>query len=332
MTRGRTFYPDRRNVLRAAAIALATPSLGWGAEAQTRKVPVVGFLAPRPLNTSAYPELRSHLQDLGYVDGISLRLVGRSGDASLDLDALSGFAADLVREGADVIVTQGRLATLAARRATDRIPIVILGAGGADEFVSNLSRPEGNITGFVLRQDKTDVKLVEILRQAVPQVSKLAILKSHDGGSRSARAIAEVAGAYNIDTFVVDVASVDNLERAFASMAAQQANGLLFIVTSSLFPFREQIASLALTHRLPATASSPAFATAGFLITYYADERDFPRQAAGYVDRLIKGAKPADLPVQEPTLFKMVVNLKTAAKLGLTVPPLLLAQADELIE
>jgi len=318
-------------------LALVTCSTATAADTAAR-VYKIGFLG----QTSATDllrqigALRQGLRDLGYQEGRTLAIEYRW--AERKLDRLPGLAAELVALQVDIIVTHGSPGSRAAKQATSTIPIVIavIGDPVANGLVASLSRPGGNITGLVLQEFETTVKWFELLNQVVPNASRLGLLDV-PGIEQTATAIAvaakedSAARSLGLDIQRVTVREPNDLHQAFAVLA-QRAVGAVVVPNSSLLnPLGAQIAELAAKHQLP-TIGSSLFARAGGLLAYGPDGADMYRRAAGYVDMILKGARPADLPMEGPPKFELIVNLKTAQALGLTIPPSILARADQKIE
>jgi putative ABC transport system substrate-binding protein len=280
--------------------------------------------------------LRQRLRDLGYEEGRTLVMEYRW--AERKLDRLPALAAELVDLKVDIIVTHGSPGSRAAKQATTTIPIVIAVVGDpvGSGVVASLSRPGGNVTGLVLQEFETSVKWLERLKQLAPQASQVGWL---DVPGVEIRQVAEAerkkedaaARSLGLEIQRVIVRGTNDLSQAFATLEQQGAHALVVPNTSLLNALGTQIASLAVKHRL-LTVGPSAFAQAGGLLGYGPDGADMYRRAAGYVDTILKGAKPADLPMEGPPKFELIVNLKTARALGLTIPPSVLAQANQRIE
>ena len=274
------------------------------------------------------------LRNLGYRVGENVVIEYRF--ANGEMERLPALAADLVRLGVDVIVT-GNASAAATMQATATIPIVV--PNSADPvsagLVASLARPGGNVTGFA--QDtggEINGKRLELLKETLPSLLRVGILLNPDFAPNRSRltSIREAAQMLGLTLIPVEARGLDALEQAFATMVRERARGLVVLGDSVLFNYRGQIGEMALRNRLPGVSSVREFAEAGLLMTYGVDPRDLHRRSAVLVDKIFKGAKPADLPVEQPTKFELVVNLKTARALGLDVPPTLLARADEVIE
>jgi putative ABC transport system substrate-binding protein len=248
---------------------------------------------------------------------------------------LPALAADLVSRKVDVFVTQGGASSaIAAKNATSTIPIVFTNVGDPIGLglVASLARPGGNLTGFTELSVELEPKRLELLCELVPQAVVIALLVNPDNGSAAeqhVRAAEEAARTKGVRLVVLKASSDGEIEAAFAQL---QAGGFLVVTDPFFLSRRDQLVALAARHAVPAIYGNPGLVAAGGLISYGADTGALFRQAGIYAGRILKGAKPADLPVQQPTAFKLVVNLKTAKALGLTIPPSILARADEVIE
>jgi len=294
---------------------------------------VTGLAADDPEWKARLGAFLQGLQQLGWTDGRNVRIDTRFGSAT-DADRLRRSAAELVALAPDVILAGGTTAVPVLQQATRTVPIVFantvdpLGLG----LVASLTRPGGNTTGFMSTEFGLSAKWLELLKQIAPRVTRAAVVRN----PRSAlvgqfAAIQSVAPSFGVELTPVESRDADELERGIAAFARGSNNGL--IVTGQMGQVqRDLIIALAAQHRLPAVYPFRSFVTAGGLTSYGVDQAEPYRQAAGYVDRILKGEKPADLPVQAPTQYELVINLKTAKALGLTVPPNLLATADEVIE
>jgi putative ABC transport system substrate-binding protein len=248
--------------------------------------------------------------------------------------------ANLVRRGVEVIVARGPVAIRAAREATTTVPIVMSAADDpiADGFVGTLARPGGNITGIANIVSDLDGKRLDLLREAIPGLARVGVLTNPtmQGPSRNRELIAGLhaaARARGVELQIFEVARTDEIPGAFAAIARARVGALLVRAdTQVLEPNRSMVAALAIRHRLPAMYPWHFYAEVGGLMAYASSIPDFHHRSAWYVDRILKGAKPGDLPVERPTTFELVINLKTAGLLGLTLPPSLLARADEVIQ
>ena len=324
---------DRRAFLGTLAGGLlASP---FAAEAQqAAKVARIGILA---LDRAAAPHnleaLRQGLRDLGYVEGRNAVIEYR--DAEGKSERLPALAAELVALKVDVIVAPATPHALAAKQATRTLPIIFIGVADpvTSGLVTSLARPGGNITGLSALAPELVGKGLEQLKQAVPGVSRVAVLWQPGGqGERTAKDMlkgAEVAArALGVRLQVVEARGPEDFDRAFSDMTTARAGALTVIGTVMFFNERRRFVDLAAKHRLPAVYPWRDYVDAGGLMSYGPNLVDMWRRAATYVDRILKGAKPADLPVEQPTKFELVINLKTAKALGLTIPPSVLARAD----
>jgi putative ABC transport system substrate-binding protein len=299
-------------------------------------IPRIGLLftgAPPPESNRAVEAFRRGLRDLGYVEGRTIMLEYRWAPEG-GYDRIPDLAADLVRLGVDVIVAQTNTHALAAKRATATIPIVFGAVSDPVEsgLVASLARPGGNVTGSSLLAPEVVRKLLEFLREVVPAASRVAVLEDPEGSVRSRREAEAAAQVLGLRLQRLDVRDPKELDQAFRAAMAARAQAVITIPSSFFARHRARVAELALKSRLPAVSIETGFVEAGGLLSYGPDIPDRFRRAATYVDKILKGAKPADLPVEQPTKFDLIVNLKTAKALGLTIPPAVLARADRVIE
>jgi putative ABC transport system substrate-binding protein len=300
---------------------------------QTRKVPRIGILDFFPSAASAdfIEPFQQGLRELGYVDGRNIHVEYHSADQRNDLVIM--LAADLVRRQVDIIVASATPAAHAAKNATTTIPIVMSVADPlATGLVANLARPSGNVTGITSTGPDLAAKRLELLRDLRPGLARVAFLgAANDPNTRTfLDATQSAAVAIGVRLQPLLVIGPEEFEAAFAAMIRERADGL--IVQPLFLGHRAKLVELAVRHRLPMIADQPSFAVAGGIVAYGVDRRVYYRRLAYYVDKILKGAKPADLPVEQPTKFMLVINLKTAKAIGLTVPPTLIARADEVIE
>ena len=316
------------------ALLLALP---FTAEAQAPpKIPRIGFLSPLT-RTTEDARLIAFLQglgELGYVDGRTIAIEYRF--AENRPERLPALAAELVASKVEVIVTAGPAATEAAKQATSTIPIVfgVSGDPVASGLVAGLARPGGNITGPTSIAPEVVGKQLELLKEVVPRISRVALLTnpSNPGHPIVVRQAEGAAKALGLQLHVVPARVPSELDAAFARMRGLRVDGALVVRDAMVFAQRNEIAALAARSRLPAVYGFRENAEAGGLMAYGANVPLLYHRAATYVDKILKGAKPATLPVEQPTRFELVINLKTAKALGLTIPPALLARADEVIE
>ncbi|HSE47044.1 MAG TPA: ABC transporter substrate-binding protein [Gemmatimonadales bacterium] len=328
---------DRRTFLGTLAGGLLAGSVGARAQ-QAVKPPRIGYLHP---NLAASPHLteafRQGLHDLGYVDGRNVVIEYR--DAEGTFERLPALAAELVALKVDVIVASGTLAALAAKHATSDIPIVFPTVGDpvTDGLVISLARPGGNVTGLSNLTPELVGKCLEVLRQAIPAVSQVAILWQPNGfvarTRRDVRKGAELAGrALVMRLQFVEARAPEDFERAFSDMTRARAGAVIVVTTAMFLQQRRRLVELAAKSRLPAVYGSRESVDAGGLMSYGPNFADSFRRSATYVDKILKGAKPGDLPVEQPTKYELVINLKTAKALDLTIPPALVQRADQVIE
>jgi ABC-type uncharacterized transport system substrate-binding protein len=278
--------------------------------------------------------LREALQGLGYVEGKNVTYFGRWAEAKRD--RLPGLAAELVGLKPDILVTRGGPAAEAARQATTTIPIVISGAGDAvgTGLISSLAHPGGNITGITDQAAELSAKRLELLKDAVPRASRIAVLWNADDLAMTLRyrEVERAARVLRVTVQPLGVREPEDFDTAFAAMTRDRPDAF-FLVTDALTTLnRKRIIDFAATHRIPAMYEFDFLVRDGGLMSYGWNFDDALRRAAVYVDKILKGAKPADLPVEQPTKFALVINLKTAKALGLTIPPAVLARADEIIQ
>ena len=326
--------------MKCAALTIAVAlAVGFHATPLTAQVPPAGKVyrlgmlsggktPPGPMSlTALLPDTLAALRALGYEDGRNIVLEARFADGQVD--RLPVLAAELVQLRVDLIYTRGSPATRAAKAATATIPILFsIGADPVENgLVASWARPGGNLTGFAIADD-LDVKRLEYLKRAVPRAVRIAVIKTSGDAMEAVRDAARVLG---VQVQWLEARGAGDFASAFAAASSGRAEALLVQDNQWVVSYLPQIAKLAAQHKLPAIAWQPEFVKAGGLL-YYADGGADPRQRAAYVDRILKGAKPADLPVQLSTKFELVINLKTAKALGLDVPATLLARADEVIE
>jgi putative ABC transport system substrate-binding protein len=326
----------RREFITLLGGAAAWPLAARAEQAeQVRRIGVLSFSSMQDLATQArFAALQQGLQQLGWTDGHNLRIDYRW--AAGDADNLHRYAGELVKLEPDAIVANGSAAVALLLQATRAVPIVFtdvpdpIGAG----FVDGMAKPGHNVTGFMLFEYGMSGKWLELLKQIAPDVTQVAVLRdpSMTAGVAQFAAIQAVAPLMKVELRPFDVRDPPEIERAFVSAAAGSNGGLIVTSSPSASGHRELIVRLAASHRVPAVYSFRYYVTDGGLMSYGPDPIDPLRRVAGYVDRILKGEKPGDLPVQAPNKYELVLNLKTAKALGLTVPPSLLARADEVIE
>ncbi len=326
---------DRRTFLASTgAVLLAAP---LAAEAQQAgKAYRIGMLetTSAALNAANLDALRKGLGELGYAEGQNLEIVYRSSDGRDE--RFPDLASELVRLKVDLILTRGTQPALAAKNATGTIPVVMAASGDpvATGIVASLARPGGNVTGLSTLTNEIYGKRVELLREMVPRLTHIAALFNMSNSSipPAWKEVETAARSLRIQPQLLDVRTPEDLGRAFDAAIRQRADALVVGVDGLTLANRRPIVDLAAKHRLPAIYASGEFVDAGGLVVYGVSYPDLYRRAAVYVDKILKGAKPADLPVEQPTKFELVINLKTAKALGLTIPPSVLGRADEVIQ
>jgi putative ABC transport system substrate-binding protein len=280
--------------------------------------------------------LQEALQQLGWSNGRNIRFEYRWADGKDD--SAQQFAKELVELGLDAIVGQGTISARALQRATQTIPVVFVQVTNpvAAGFITSLAHPAGNITGFSMYEPDIGTKWVQILKEIAPGVARVAVLFNPETapgrGVYFERAIEAASPALALKPFAVPVHDAAEIERAIDAIAQEPNAGLVVPPDATTYVHKELVVRLTEERRIPAIFSQRFFAAAGGLVCYGVDTAELFRQAAAYVDRILRGAKPSDLPVQAPTKFELIINIKTAKTLGLTVPPTLLASADEVIE
>jgi putative ABC transport system substrate-binding protein len=330
----------RRELITLLGGAVATPAVAWplAARAQQgermRRIGVLMHLAANDQEgQTRFTAFLQGLQQLGWIDGRNVRIDTRWGANDADRRK---YAAELAALAPDVILASTTLAMVALQQATRTVPVVfsnVADAVGAG-FVESLARPGGNVTGFTLFEYSLSGKWLELLKEIAPRVTRAAVIRdsANPAGIGQFAVIQSVAPSFKVEVSPVVVRDAGEIERAVTTFA-RSPNGGLIVLGSALGAVQSDlIVTLAARHRLPAVYPFRFFVTGGGLISYGPDTIDPYRRAAGYVDRILKGAKPADLPVQAPVRYELVINLKTAKALGLEVPPMLLARTTEVIE
>jgi putative tryptophan/tyrosine transport system substrate-binding protein len=294
----------------------------------------IGVLSPAgSLSTKAFDSLRKGLRELGYIEGANITIEYRL--AAGDYGQLPAMAADLVRLPVDLIVTDSGIATQIAQQASRAIPIVAATAGSdpvATGLAASLAHPGGNVTGFTGGDIELSGKRVELLREVLPAVSLIGALRNPAAPMSSLQATEEAARALGLQLRPIAVATPGELLAGFEAAIAGGAAALVVLPDGMFWNERGRIVALAAQYRVPVIYEEREYANDGGLISYGRNVSENFRQAAGYVDKILKGAKPGDLPVEQPTRFELVVNLNTATALGLTIPPSILARANEVIE
>jgi putative tryptophan/tyrosine transport system substrate-binding protein len=326
----------KRRAFIAGIGAAATWPLAARAQ-QKERVYRIGYLsAPsRESVQRALDAFLRKLRELGWVEGANLVIEYRWAEG--EVARLPELAADLVRRNVDLIVAPNTAAAVAAKNATSSIPVVMVFASEPVQLklVSSLHQPGGNVTGTTFTAGPGLAgKLLETLKQAVPAISKVGVLgdRADPGAANQVRDLQAAATALSIQLEWFDVSGLDQPDQTFVALASQPIDALLISAHGTLMPHRHKLAELAIKRRLPMIASIREFAESGTLLTYGVNLAEFVGRSAVYVDKILKGAAPADLPVEQPTKFELVINLRTAKALGLAIPPALLARADEVIE
>ena len=294
----------------------------------------VGILSPTSasLSSSNANAFLKRMRELGYIEGKNLVVEWRFADGRLE--RLPGLAAELVQLKVDVIVVQSSAAISAAQKATTTIPIVMTSAGDPvrSGFVKSLARPGGNITGLSIMSGDTGAKLLELLRSVVPKLSRVAMLTPSATYGAMLQSVQATAQKTGVKTLVAEASTPQEIENAFSMMVREKADAVIVGSPTTFAQQHRQIAELALKYRMPSMFQDRVTAENGGLISYGQKITDLYERSATYVDKILKGAKPGDLPVEQPVSFELVVNLKTAKALGLTIPQTILVRADEVIE
>jgi putative ABC transport system substrate-binding protein len=329
---------SRREFLRVATVAGTAGFLGFGSEAaaaqQPTKIPRIGFLSGSLSGGATRIEaFRQGLRELGYVEGKNIIIEWRYSEGKPDRER--AFAAELVRLKVDVIVTGGSTSTRAAKEATATIPIVMsqdpdpIGNG----FVASLARPGGNITGLSNFGPELSGKRLELLKEVVPRLRRVAVFgtSTFPGNAQIIREVELAAGALKVQLQYIDVLDPKDFETAFRAAVKGRAQAVLVLAGGVFTSQRTQLVALAVKSRLPAIYYAAEFVEDGGLMTYGANRSDLARRAATYVDKILKGRTPADLPVEQPMKFEFIINLKAAKAIGLTIPPNVLVRADRVI-
>jgi len=307
-----------------------------GEAQQPKQVPRIGFLTAAPFSALAARNeaFRQGLRELGYVEGKNIVIEWRSAEGKLD--RLPALAAELMRLKVDVMVTGGVGATRAANEATNTIPIVMTQDPDpvANGFVVSLAHPGGNITGLSTLAPEVSGKQLELLKEVLPRASRVAVLGTSTNPS-TAQALREAelaAGAFAVKLQYLDVRGPQDIEAAFRAATKERADAVLMLGGPVLASQRTQIVDLAVKSRLPVIYRIRPDVEDGGLMAYGVSNTDLSRRAATYVDKILKGAKPADLPVEQPKKFELIINLKAAKQIGLIIPPNVLARADRVIK
>jgi len=301
---------------------------------QPKKIPRVGFLSPGDSSRDdfRFEAFRIGLQELGYVDGKNIIVEYRGADAKNE--RYTKLAIELVHVGVDIIVTATQAGVLAAKNASKTIPVVIAAGGDLVRagLVASLAHPGGNVTGLTNLSGELSGKRLEILKEVVPDATAVAVLKYRGSPLDSLNETKSVAHALGINIQLIEVGDSDDVGNALLNKTQRRVNALVVLPSPMLVNRRTRIVQFATGNRLPAIYSNQEYVEAGGLLSYATSTSDLCRRAAIYVDKILKGAKPADLPIEQPTRFELVINLKTAQQTGLTIPPNVLARADRVIK
>jgi putative ABC transport system substrate-binding protein len=327
----------KTKILVCVFLALILTTVHLAEAQQPKKAPRIGFLSGSPPSSikARTEAFRQGLRDLGYVEGKNIVIEWRSAEGKRD--RFPALAADLVRLKVDLIVTAGPLVTRAAKEATSTIPIVMaqdpdpVGNG----FVASLARPGGNITGLSRLAPELTGKHLELLKEIVPKLFRVAVFgtSTRPGNAQTLREVELAAGAFGVELQFLDILSPKDIETAFQAAVRERADGALWFVTGSIGnPHRKKIADLAVSSRLPVIYFQRVDVEAGALMSYGVNLVDLHRRAAVYVHKILKGTKPAVLPVERPHKFEFIINLTAAKQIGLTIPPNVLARADRVIK
>jgi putative ABC transport system substrate-binding protein len=327
---------QNRNLV-GIALVITLPMCGPRVDAQQpKKAPRIAYLAASPASAQAgrLEVFRQALRELGYVEGKNIVIEYRY--AEDQLDRLPALAAELAGLKVDVIVTAGPTATRPAKAATATIPIVMTLDSDpvGDGFVANLARPGGNITGLSTVSAELNGKRLELLREIVPRLSRVAVvgISTNPGNAQALKDIELAAGVFGVKIQYLDTLDPKDIETAFRAASKARADAVLVLNSPFITSHGTQMANLAARNRLPAMSFGSGFVEDGGLLSYGVSSADLIRRAAIYVDKILKGAKPGDLPVEQPTKFEFVINLRTAKQIGLTIPPNVLARADRVIK
>jgi len=327
----------KRGAASSILVAVLLLAVAVKAEAQQPvKVPRIGYVsATSPsANVGRIEAFRQGLRELGFVEGKNIVIEWRYAEGKFD--RLPALVAELVRLKVDVIVTSGPQATRVAKEATSTIPIVMsqdndpVGNG----FVTSLARPGGNITGLSILSPELSGKQLELLKEIVPKLSRVAVVgdSNEPGNAQALKEVELAAETFKVQLQYVDVLNLEDIEHSFQSASKQRAGAVLVLNSPNFSSHRKEVVNLAAKNRLPAMYFRSDFVEDGGLMSYATNFIDLSRRAATYVDKILKGTKPADLPVEQPKKFELIINLKTAKQIGLTIPPNVLVRADKVIK
>jgi putative ABC transport system substrate-binding protein len=327
---------DRRTFLGALAGGFVASPIAVEAQPAGKvwRIGLLSYAASDPASAARWKAFRDRLRELGYVEGQNVIFESRWGGGQVG--RLRGLAAELIDAKVDILVTASSEAALAAKQATSSIPIVT--ATGADPvelgLVASLARPGGNVTGVFSMSNELAGKRLELLKQLIPRTSRVAFLRDPDNraSALNLRNAERAAKSLGVVVQGFSVRGPKEFDAAFVAMKRARIDAVILGENTPFFADRRRIADLAIVHRLPMVAQAKEYAEAGGLVSYGPDYPDQYRHAAEYVDKILKGAKPGDLPIEQPTKFELVINMKTAKALGLTIPPSVLGRADEVIQ
>ena len=326
-----------KHIVGLLLVLVALAACGARAEAQQpKKVPRIGILPPGPISERVHlwDAFRQGLRELGYVEGQNIILVFPS--IEVNPERLPHLAAELVSLKVDVIVAAATVAVQAAKEATKTIPIVTPITTDPVEtgLVASLARPGGNITGLSYMSSDLSGKRVDLLKEVVPKVSRIAVLSSPSSANAppQMRETEAAARSLGVQLQPLEVRGLDDFERVFQAATKERAGALITLDDAFVFTHRTRIVKLAAKSRLPAIYGFREFVDAGGLMSYAANLSEMYRRAATYVDKILKGTKPADLPIEQPIKFEFIINLKAAKQIGLTIPPNVVARADKVIK
>jgi putative tryptophan/tyrosine transport system substrate-binding protein len=316
----------------ALSLLLALVAASAPPRAQPARIAFLG-LSPEPPASARPPAVaafQQHLRELGWVEGQNLTMEWRWAEGSLD--RFTTLVEEVVRLPVEVLVVPNQTTAELAQQATTTIPIIIVGGGALAQRVPSLARPGGNVTGFASLGPELAPKRLELLTHAIPGLTRVAVLRGLAPQTLELEAMEVAARALGVQLQLLTARDPTAINQAFAAAIHEEAGALVvFADGGALLSHRAQLADLALTHRLPSIFNGRMFVEAGGLMSYGPSPAERGQRLAAYVDKLLKGAKPADLPIEQPTQFEFVINLKTAQALGLTIPPMLLFQATEII-
>ena len=296
--------------------------------------PRIGFLWGGALNQPMVREFEAALRERGWDAGRNLLIEHRAAEGHNE--RMPDLAAELVRANVQVILTQQATATIAAKKASRTIPIIMIANGDPVRFglVTNLARPEANVTGISFLVNEIVIKTVELLKEAAPRVERLVVFvnPTNPGASAVVEEFGKVAPRLGVKIRPIDVSTVDELERALTALPRERVDAMLILPEAFVISRRKRIIEFAMTHRWPVAGATAVVMDSGGLLSYAPQLAPIYREAAVYTDKLLRGAKPADLPVQDPAKFELIVSQKAAAALGITLPPALLLRADRVIQ